>query len=206
MFTKRSNVNEIADAMQRQLVDGAIDKLATAQAQLVKAADYLNAAAEIFDESGLSVQAEVVTAVLESLAGKKRKGKKSKPKAKAKSKTFKAPSSEKMVENLKHKGWVFDESKADDVDTNHTDDNCADVNCAEHGTEAELYSMLEDFKANTSIDDDNSDDDEDFEDEDDDFEPRVHDPFAHHKRTYFDDEEGGVSVRDPFAGHKRVRL
>jgi len=121
MFIKKSSVDEIANAMERHLVDGVINKQAEQQEQLVKAANYLNAAAEICDESGLNVQAELITAVLESLAAKKSKKKvKSKPKSKTKTKS---PSSEKMVSNLKEKGWVFDENGADD--TNFVDDNCA---------------------------------------------------------------------------------
>lgn len=127
MFTKKSFVDEIATSMERQLVDGVINKQAEVQSQLVKAANYLNAAAEIFDESGLEVQAELITAVLESLAAKKKV--KSKSKAKAKVKTKKeAPKkkeldSDTMVANLKEKGWVFDESDAND--SNFVDDNCA---------------------------------------------------------------------------------
>ena len=123
MFIKKSFVDEIANSMERQLVDGVINKQAEKEEQLVKAANYLNAAAEIFDESGLEVQAEVVTAVLESLAAKKSKKNKKKEKPKAKSSKSKSPSSEKMVSNLKEKGWVFDENGADD--TNFVDDNCA---------------------------------------------------------------------------------
>jgi len=124
MFIKKSFVDEIANSMERQLVDGVINKRAAQEEQLVKAANYLNAAAEIFDESGLGVHAELITAVLESLAAKKsKKKKKDKPKAKSAPKAKKAPSSEKMVTNLKEKGWVFDESDANDA--NFIDDNCA---------------------------------------------------------------------------------
>ena len=126
MFIKKSCVDEIAGSMERHLVDGAINKQAERQEKLVKAADYLNAAAEIFDESGLTAQAEVVTAILESLAAKKSKKDKKKVKSKPKAKkpaAKKAPTSEKMVDNLKQKGWVFDEAGA--ADQHCTDDNCA---------------------------------------------------------------------------------
>ncbi len=174
MFKHKPDINEIAAAMERHLVEGAINKQAQVEERLFKAADYLNSAAEIFDESGLVAQAELITAVLESLAAKKSKKKlKSKPKkVEPKKNPFKkAPSSEKMVSNLKEKGWVFDESKA-------ADKQCADDNCAMCGgpsrdkmmardkadkdtdlDDAELYSMLDDFKART---------DADFEDEDED--------------------------------------
>src|SRR5271165_1391591 len=170
MFIKKSFVNEIADSMERNLIDGAINKQAEAQTRIVKAADYLNAAAEIFDEYEMVAQAELITAVLESLAGKKSKKKKIKPKAKAKKPAAKAPSSEKMVENLKHKGWVFDESDADDH--NYADDNCAvcgsDLSHRKDTMKAdddkdELYDMLEEFKSR--------DDNDGFEDDSDLYQP-----------------------------------
>ena len=207
MFIKKSFINEIADSMERNLIDGAINKQAEAQIRIVKAADYLNAAAEIFDEYEMVAQAEIITAVLESLAGKKSKKKKPKTKAKAKKPATKAPSSEKMVENLKHKGWVFDESGADD--RNYADDNCAmcgsdlthrkDVMKA-NDQDDDLYSMLDDFKSST--------DSEDFEDEldFDDFEDRVEtkDPFKNYNKTYLDDDE--VSVKDPFKNYNKIRI
>jgi hypothetical protein len=158
MFTKKSFVDEIAGSMERHLIDGAINKQAERQEKLVKAADYLNAAAEIFDESGLTAQAEVVTAILESLAAKKSKKDKKKLKSKTKKPVAKKPlNSGKMVENLKEKGWVFDES--DSADQHCVDDNCAmcgDMSYADD-SEEELYSMLEDFKSRSES--------SDFEDE-----------------------------------------
>ncbi len=165
MFTRKSSVDEIASSMERQLIDGAINKQAEVEIRLVKAANYLNAAAEIFDESGLCAHAELITAVLESLAAKKSK-KKKKLKDKAKSK---APSSEKMVANLKEKGWVFDENGADD--TNFVDDNCAlcgsspkkDIMLANDAKDPlddeELRSMLDDFRTRSG---DDFEDDEDL--------------------------------------------
>jgi hypothetical protein len=187
MFIKKSFVDEIANSMERQLVDGIINKRAAQEEQLVKAANYLNAAAEIFDESGLGVHAELITAVLESLAAKKsKKKKKDKPKAKSAPKAKKAPSSEKMVTNLKEKGWVFDESDANDA--NFIDDNCAlcgsmskdklyDDSDAkdtdEPVDESELLSMLDDFKTRSG--------DEDFEDED------LNDPDTFSEEAYHPD-------------------
>lgn len=173
MFIKNSFVDEIATSMERQLVDGVINKQAEAQAQLVKAANYLNAAAEIFDESGLDVQAELITAVLESLAAKKKVKPKSKSKAKKEAPKKKEMTSDKMVSNLKEKGWMFDESGAHDQ--NFVDDNCAlcgsmsgskDKSYAKDESEdmdnEELLSMLKDFKTRSG---------DDFEDESD-----LHDP------------------------------
>lgn len=151
MFIKKSFVDEITASMERNLVDGAIDKLAAQEEKIVKAAEYLNSAAEIFDESGMTVQAEVITAVLESLAGKKDKKKKKVKNKKSKSKKL---TSEKMVKNLEEKGWVFDEDGKDDH--NHSEDCslCGDMMYADD--EDKLNAMLDHFKGS---------DDMDFEDE-----------------------------------------
>lgn len=198
MFTKKSFVDEIAGSMERHLVDGAINKQAEQQAKLVKAADYLNAAAEIFDESGLTAQAEVVTAVLESLAAKKSKKDKKKVKSKAKTKkpaAKKAPTSEKMVENLKEKGWVFDESDA--ADQHCVDDNCAmcgDMSYA-NDNEEELYSMLEDFKNKSESDD--FEDELDLHDPDTLSEEDFHPDFAL-KQLNFEDPEYSGDIDEPY--------
>lgn len=199
MFIKKSSIDEIANAMERHLVDGVINKQAEKEEQLVKAANYLNAAAEIFDESGLNIQAELITAVLESLAAKKSK-KKVKPKAKLKSK---APSSEKMVKNLKEKGWVFDENGADD--TNFIDDNCALCGSSPHKDmssandsrdpldDQELMSMLDDFKTRSG--------DEDFEDEDlndpDTFSEEAYHPDAKMREFQLEDPEYSEDFGEP---------
>lgn len=188
--------------MERHLVDTAVNKHAEREEQLIKAADLLNAAAEICDESGLSKHAELITAVLESLAAKKKSKKKvkSKPKAKAKTKKpapklKKAPTSEKMVENLKEKGWMFDENGADDGA--HSDENCVDDNCAscsdmslvddmyaDPGDEDEsLDEMLDDFKTSEESD---FEDELDFGDDEDDLEVEIHDPFKDYKKIYID--------------------
>lgn len=78
MFIKKSFIDEIAHDMQCHLVAQAVDKTAERQDRVVRAASHLNTAAELFDDLGLSAQSELVTAVLESLAGKKGKSK-SKP-------------------------------------------------------------------------------------------------------------------------------
>lgn len=203
MFIKKSLENEIVSEMQRHLVEGAINKQAEQIQRLVKAADHLNAAAELCDESGLFAYAEVITAVLESLAAKKNKKKKNKAKAKVKNKkpivkVKKAPTSEQMVNNLKEKGWVFDESDAHD-------DNCSDDNCASCGdmlyandpgvndeptkndneakddSDEEIYSMLEDFKKNNPAE---FEDELDFDTDADDVEVQVHDPFKNFKKIY----------------------
>lgn len=186
MFVKKSFADEIASSMQDHLVNSAetaalIEKQTKEQALIVQAADHLNAAAEIYDANGMMAEAELITGILEVLAAKKAKkkdknrakDKKSKKPAKKPVKK-KAPSSEKMVQNLKEKGWMFDENGAKDGQVDHScvDDNCAacgDMSYADDPNEEELYSMLEDFKSRSA--------DADFEDEEDDFDVEVYDPY-----------------------------
>ncbi len=148
MFIKRSSVDEIALAMEGNLLSGAIEKHAEPEARLVKAAELLNSVAEIFDSSGMTLQAEVATALLESLAAKKKS--KKKPPKKSKKPAKKKPNgatkglnSEKMVENLKEKGWVFN---ADDTDHHCADDNCAMCGDMGYSKDDELIDMGEDDK------------------------------------------------------------
>lgn len=122
MFVQKSFVNEIASEMEHKLVDSAIEKTAASQDnRFIKAAEYLNIAAEILDQSGFVTQAEAITTVLESLAAKKKLKKKKNSSKKPKDKDL---TSEKMVENLKEKGWVFNDVN-DVADHNHIDNNCA---------------------------------------------------------------------------------
>jgi hypothetical protein len=116
MFIKKSFVDEIAQSIEQLLVEGAVDVQTEQQARIVKAADYLNSAAEIFDESGLTAQAELVTAVLESLAAKK--SKKKKVKNKTRKPAAAKSESDQMVVNLKELGWMFDQPE-------EHDENCA---------------------------------------------------------------------------------
>jgi hypothetical protein len=85
---------------------------------LVKAADYLQSAIEIFEEAGLTAQADQVLTILAKIVVDEHE---------AKQKSHKAPAKktdphthgltpEKMVENLKHHGIVFnlsDDGKSD---------------------------------------------------------------------------------------------
>lgn len=166
MFIKKSFAEEIAIAMDNQLVDGAINKQAEKEARLVKAADYLNAAAEIFDETGMVAHAELITSLIEVLAAKKSK----KDKNKAKDRKFKNKSkkpakkltSEKMVDNLKEKGWMFDENGCSDhgYDFSNCSDSCSgDKSYSDDKVEfsdEDLTNMLDAFKEEHG---------EDFEDE-----------------------------------------
>lgn len=121
MFKKYDASAEIANAMEKVIVSNAMDKKSHNLTKLATAVEYLNNAAEIFDDVGLHKEAEFATMLLESLAGKKKSKTKPKSKSKSKSKSRKSRksdpatkglSSEKMVSNLKEKGWVFN---ADDI-------------------------------------------------------------------------------------------
>lgn len=127
MFKKADISAEIASSMESQLVSNALDKRAEQMNKFAKALDCLNVAAEIFDDLGLRKEAEATTSFLEVLAGKKKKKKpvSSKKKSKVKSKSRKDPAtkgltSKKMVNNLEHKGWVFN---ADDFNFSDEDIN-----------------------------------------------------------------------------------
>lgn len=95
--------------------------------ELDNALDHLSIAAEVLDELGFHKEAELTTKFLEFLAKKKKKTKsksktKSRSKAKSHSKTKVEPTEkeimdkdpamkgltpERMLDNLAHKGWVF---------------------------------------------------------------------------------------------------
>jgi hypothetical protein len=132
MFNKKDFSADIAASMEDNLVSSAIEKQSEQINKFAKALDYLNSVAEIFDELGLYSEAEATTNFLEVVAAKKKKTKsKSKPKSKLKSKVKskksrnqKGLSSERMVSNLKEKGWVFE---ADDI--NYGDDHHGGCEC-----------------------------------------------------------------------------
>lgn len=151
MFNKKDASFEIEQSMERALVANAVDKRTESLDKLAQAMEHLNAVAEIFDDVGLRKYAEATTQLLESLAAKKSKSKSSKSKpAKSKSKS-KAPSkakkskrrskskasdpatkglnSNKMLDNLEHKGWMFNADDEVYVD----DESYADDNFAHHG-------------------------------------------------------------------------
>lgn len=97
------NSNEIEQSMQDYLIandkDENINKFA-------HAIDRLNAVAEIFDDLGLYSEAEATTQLIEVIA--KKRGKKNKTTKKTnKAKNTKNLNPERMVKNLKEKGWVF---------------------------------------------------------------------------------------------------
>jgi hypothetical protein len=67
MFKISSFEQELMNEMSKQLVANQAENQHSFN-KIAKAADYLNAAAEILDDTGLHAQAEVVTELLESLA------------------------------------------------------------------------------------------------------------------------------------------
>jgi hypothetical protein len=71
MFIAGSFEEELAKGMEERLLANQSDKQFQYE-QLGKAADFLNAAAEIFDSTGFTKEAEILTQMLESLADKKK--------------------------------------------------------------------------------------------------------------------------------------
>src|ERR1017187_1061912 len=136
MFLRKNASSEMELAFQEALVKNAAEKETTGLTKVAEAMDHVANAAEIFDSVGMYKEAEYMTLVLESLASKKKKKapkakkkdedkeedeKKTSSKSKKKSdEDTKDLTSDKMVDNLKHKGWVFN---ADDNDAD--DDNFA---------------------------------------------------------------------------------
>lgn len=156
MFNKKDISSELASSMESHLVGNTIEKQAEGLNKLATAIDHLNDAAETFDSLGLNKEAEALTTLLEIIAGKKSKKKPSKSKKKpSKSKksdpAVKGLTGEKMVENLKEKGWVFNAE-----DTNHSDgcmcSMCMDVNDVRHGDDCVCHICMEEDDKNDHID------------------------------------------------------
>lgn len=125
MFNKADASTEIAASMETNLVSSAIEKQAAPLTKFAIALDYLNSVAEIFDELGLNKEAEITTTLLEVIAKKKKTKPKSKKKVRKSRKSDSATkglTSDRMEDNLKEKGWVFN---ADDghIDVNEIDDD-----------------------------------------------------------------------------------
>src|SRR5271165_2984305 len=143
MFNKKDISSELAESMASNLVGNTIEKRAEDLNKFATAIDHISDAAETFDNLGMNKEAEALTTLLEIIAGKKAK-KKSKPnkskKKPSKSKktdlATKGLTGEKMVENLKEKGWVFN-AEDHNNGNDHTDgcmcSMCMDVNDVRHG-------------------------------------------------------------------------
>jgi len=70
MFKRGSIENELMDSMQKQLVSAQVEDQHKFD-KLSKAIDYLNAAANIFEQNGLHKTAEEVTEILEDMVPEK---------------------------------------------------------------------------------------------------------------------------------------
>lgn len=136
MIKKSVFEDELIAGMQKELVYGFEKK--AAMGELPKAADYMHAAIEIFEEMGLTAQADQLLNVLQKIAEEEQdeqeaRGKPHKPKnpAKVSDPHTKGLTPERMVENLKHHGIVFnlaDDGKADTMlDVELSDDNDLEV-------------------------------------------------------------------------------
>lgn len=130
MFQRKNASSEMETAFQEALVKNAVEEQTSNLTKVAEAIDLVASAAEIFDGVGMHKEAEYMTLVLESLAAKKKKKapkakkkdeekeeKASKSKKKSPDEDAKDLTSEKMEDNLKHKGWMFD------VDDNASDDD-----------------------------------------------------------------------------------
>ena len=112
MIKKSVFENDLIYGMQRELQ--AHDKK-QGMDKLPKAVDYLQAAMEIFEATGLTSQADKVLNILAKIAGDEQDAKKKKQPVDPHTKGL---TPEKQVENLKHHGTVFnmsDDGKADDM-------------------------------------------------------------------------------------------
>jgi hypothetical protein len=67
MFKNSSFEEEIYRSMEKQLVSNQVENKHGFK-RIAQAAEYLNAAAEIFDQAGMSEQAKEITEVLHGLA------------------------------------------------------------------------------------------------------------------------------------------
>lgn len=67
MFKNGSFEEEIRQSMEKTLVANQVEKNHSFK-KLAQAADYLNAAAEIFEQAGMAEQADEITEVLQGLA------------------------------------------------------------------------------------------------------------------------------------------
>ena len=112
MIKKSVFENDLIYGMQRELQ--AHDKK-QGMDKLPKAVDYLQAAMEIFEATGLTSQADKVLNILAKIADDEQDAKKKKQPVDPHTKGL---TPEKQVENLKHHGTVFnmsDDGKADDM-------------------------------------------------------------------------------------------
>lgn len=126
MIKKSIFEEELIAGMQKELIKNASNQETD---NLGKAVDYLNSAIDIFEEAGMSVQAEQILKIISKIAGES-------------DRHTKGLTSDKMVSNLKNHGTVFnlsDDGQAADDLLN------ADVGGLEV-SEKDLGSDLQDFE------------------------------------------------------------
>lgn len=129
MIKKSVFEDELIAGMQKNLVD---PEKSEAMDHIVEAADYLNAAAEIFEDAGMTKQADRVLSILAKIALQHHH-------EKEQYKAHKAPvdhatkglTPQKMIQNLLHHGTEFnmaDDNSADDLLNADIDDKSLEVN------------------------------------------------------------------------------
>lgn len=141
MIKKSVFEDDLIAGMQREL--RSYDKK-QGMDNLVKAADYLHSAMEILEEAGLTAKADQILSVLSKIAHDEQdaKGKPRKPKnpTHVSDKHTHGLTPDKMVDNLKNHGIVFnmaDDGSADDLLN-------ADVNLEVHEEESSFDKPFED--------------------------------------------------------------
>lgn len=126
MIKKSVFEDELIAGMQKRLAQPEVDE---AMEHIVDAADLLNAAAEIFEEAGMTKQADKVLSILAKIAIQHHQEKEQ----------YKAPvdhatkglTPQKMIQNLLHHGTEFnmaDDNASDDLLNADIDDKSLEVN------------------------------------------------------------------------------
>lgn len=100
MFTKTSAANEVALAMELSLISKAEEET-FGLSKIAQAVDHLNSAADIFDDVGLSSEAEYLTNLIEVLAKKSEERKSKKSSKPVKKKTTKTESKSEKKDSKK---------------------------------------------------------------------------------------------------------
>lgn len=112
MFKMGSFEQELIEGMSKELLANQIENKYSFD-KIAKAADYLNSAAEILDDNGMVVEAEIVTRLLEKIANKKK---------------------DKGLKNLKQTGTPF---PLKDFDNSYIDDDLTSIDFEDDSLEEE---------------------------------------------------------------------
>jgi hypothetical protein len=106
MFLKKSNVGELASALESNLTNLQTSNLTRYQQRQTAVLQCLETAANLFDEVGLEKEASVITSLMMKLAEN--------------DPATSGLTDEKMLKNLEEKGWVFNVSDGQPSATNGT--------------------------------------------------------------------------------------